>query len=98
LSRFTKRTALVEKCVKFLFSAAPLFFDRGSYGSTFGVNGLGGLGGGLDGLEGIGEAEVGGNRAVGCHEHAGVTLGLEFAEFGERAAEYVVGLGSGSVD
>jgi hypothetical protein len=30
-------------------------------------------------------------------EDAGVTLGLEFAEFGERAAKDVVGLGSGSV-
>jgi hypothetical protein len=44
---------------------------------------------GFDGLAGIGRAG---------DQDAGVTLGLEFAEFREGAAEDVVGLGSGAVN
>jgi len=70
-----------------------MFFD----GCPFCVGGLSGLGGAVDDVAGIGDAEVGGNLAIRHLEDAGVTFGLEFAEFSKRAAEDVVGLGSGAI-
>jgi hypothetical protein len=56
------------------------------------------LGGGLYGLAGVGYAEVGWDFALGEMQNASVTLGLEYAYFGEGAAEDVVGLGAGPID
>ncbi len=62
------------------------------FGFGEGVFGSGGSGG--EDFAGFGDA----GEVLGVEFDSGAAFGLEFAEFGERAAEDVVGVGAGAVD